>query len=118
MPVTPNSKRGTPKVSDYAPSKQQQIAVAEQQIDQFKNERFGHQMNLARLDAVPEDARDSAWSAAVRQGRDAIAQIESAIDSTRAAIASINSGTALPRPEPVEDEPTPDEPIAGEPGVE
>lgn len=108
--ITSNSKRGTPNVSDYAPSKQQQVAVAEQQVEQFKNERFGHQMNLVRLDAVPEDSRDSGWNAAVRQAHDAVAQIESAIDSTRAAIASINAGEPLPAPEPVADEPATEEP--------
>ena len=66
----------------YALSADQQKAIIDQQLQQFRAERYGHVLNLARLEALPESAQDEASAAAIKQAQDAIATIEKAIDAT------------------------------------
>jgi hypothetical protein len=66
---------------DLTPDAQREIAEA--QVEQFKRERYGHKLNIARLDA---QAQTDEVTQAKAEAEQAIIIIEAAIDATLAAV--------------------------------
>ena len=57
-------------------------ALAAQQVEAFEDELSGHELNIARRDAVPQDLRDPGWENARTEAEKAIETINVAIDTT------------------------------------
>ncbi len=49
--------------------------LAESQAIQFEDTLSGHELNLARLNAMPETLRDAEWGDAIANEKNAIAQL-------------------------------------------
>lgn len=64
----------------YSVPDAEKAAIAQQQVDQFRRELFGHELNLARAQALPEDATDRDQVIAASEA--AIETIKGAIDVT------------------------------------
>lgn len=56
--------------------------MAEAQAAQFEDELSSHELNLLRLESIPEADRDENWSAAHAQATQTIATLENAISVT------------------------------------
>jgi hypothetical protein len=58
--------------------------LAAQQVDSFEDTLSGHELNLARLNAFPEDERDTDWQNQHAENQRAIEVLERAIETTLA----------------------------------
>ena len=67
------------KTDKYSLTDDEKAAIAAQQVEQFKRERYAHELNAARAETLP-DGKEKAQILAVSQ--ESIAQIEKAIDVT------------------------------------
>jgi hypothetical protein len=63
--------------------------IADEQIAQLERQRFMQELDLARLEALPEDKRDDGWPAAKNAAREAIESIDIAIGATKGEIAKL-----------------------------
>lgn len=56
--------------------------MAAQQAQQFEDELSGHELNIVRLESIPEAQRDESWEKSKKSAEDAIAVLDQAIVAT------------------------------------
>ena len=67
------------KTDKYSLSDDEKAAIAAQQVEQFKRERYAHELNAVRAETLPAgEEKDQTLAVS----RESIAQIEAAIDAT------------------------------------
>jgi hypothetical protein len=88
-------RRLTARERKLALSNEQRANAAAEQVRGFENERYGHELNLARLGAVEEDKRDDSWKDAVQNSLKAIDTIDTAIASTKEAQKAAKDGNPV-----------------------
>lgn len=75
QPVKPQTRREKARL-------ERKRATAIAQAAQFDDELSGHELNIARLEAVPQGQRDDAWKAARQAATDAVNVLTQARDTT------------------------------------
>ena len=76
MPFTEPDDKYLPPVADRK-------AIADQQVERFKQEIYGHVLNLRRLEAVPVAARGDQDAGQIQSAQDAIGLLKVAVDTTQ-----------------------------------
>lgn len=76
-------------------SNEQRANAAAEQVRGFENERYGHELNLARLNAITEDRRDDSWKDAVQNALNALDTIDTAIATTKEAQKAAKDGNPV-----------------------
>lgn len=64
--------------------------IIEQQAQQFEDEISGHELNLARLDALPEKDRDESWQPARAAAEHVIKTCRGALAATLAQMPDVD----------------------------